>query len=559
MPYLVAVVATLLACGIRWALDPLLGANYPYVLFFFSVLLGARCGGWKPGLFAAFLGIFLANMLFVQPRWSFLSPQWSLETGDLIAVCCFLTINGTAILFARSARNAQSRSESYARQLEREIAAHKVTQDDLRKANESLEARVAERTAELAEAKMQAETATRAKSEFLANMSHEIRTPMTAILGYADLLLDDAFEGPAAKESMGIIKRNGEHLLTLINDILDIAKIESGKLAIEMLPGSPRKIVSEVLELFHFRAEEKGLRLTAEFDDAVPNELITDPTRLRQILLNLVGNAVKFTQQGEVGVFVRWERGPATEPKLLIDIQDSGIGMSPEQVSCLFQAFQQADGSTSRRFGGTGLGLAISLRLAQMLGGTIGVTSEPGCGSTFSVSISAQPASGESNHDGERRHELAAPAIRQRANRAARSLEGSRVLLADDSPDNQKLICFVLSRSGARVATADNGRAACDLALEALARNEPFDVVLMDMQMPVLDGYAATAELRCRGYELPIIALTAHSMAADQQKSLASGCDAHLTKPIDRAQLLETVRNWSGRRSAVHAGLFVNS
>ena len=332
-PYLFAVIATTIAGGVRLVLDPLLHANYPYIVFVFSILLTARYGGWKPAFFATFLGLVLSNMLFVSPRWSFFSPQWSLHIVELVGICCFLVVSLTAVLFSRSARAAQFRSESYARQLEREIAAHVGTQEDLRHANESLEARVSARTAELVEAKLLAESANRAKSEFLANMSHEIRTPMTAILGYADLVLDDTVRGPSVKDSVAVIKRNGEHLLTLINDILDLAKIDSGKLGIERLPASPRTIVNDVLALFNFRAEEKGLRLNARFDDAVPNEIITDPTRLRQILLNLVGNAVKFTEQGGVDLRIRWEAGLAAEPKLLIEINDTGIGMNTEQLS----------------------------------------------------------------------------------------------------------------------------------------------------------------------------------------------------------------------------------
>src|SRR5579872_1114391 len=539
-PYIVAVMATMIAGGVRLALDRQLGGSYPYIVFMLSVLVAARYGGWKPALLAASLGLVLANMFFVTPRWSFVSPQWSLESANLVGMCCFLVVSSAAVAFARSARSAQLRSDSYARQLEREIAAHLDTQADLQRANESLEARVAERTAELVAAKTQAETATRAKSEFLANMSHEIRTPMTAILGFADLALDDTFEGPPIKESVAIIKRNGEHLLALINDILDLAKIESGKLAIEMRLGSPRTIVSDVLALFKFRAEEKGLRLRAAFDDSLPDAIATDPARLRQVLLNVVGNAIKFTEQGRVDLRVRWETGPALRPHLVIEVQDTGIGMTGEQMSCLFQAFQQADGSTSRRFGGTGLGLAISRQLTQMLGGTIAVTSEFGSGSTFCIRVPGEPACriderqyvSDSSIDARCKIPVDLP---------TRALGGVRVLLADDSPDNRKLISFVLQHAGALVTTAENGQIACDLALMAQANNEAFDVVLMDMQMPVVDGYLATAELRRQGYGLPIIALTAHSMPADRQKCLDAGCDAYLTKPIDQMQLVNVI------------------
>ncbi|HEY3967913.1 MAG TPA: ATP-binding protein [Planctomycetaceae bacterium] len=547
-PYVVAVVTTAAATVVRLLLDPLLRANYPYIVFIVSVVLTIRYGGWKPAFLAAVLGIIIANSFFVSPRWSFLSPQWSLQTVDLTPICCFLFVCLATILYAKSEHSAQLRSESYARQLEQEIAAHVHTQENLRQANESLEARVSERTTELVEAKLRAETATRAKSEFLANMSHEIRTPMTAILGHADLLLDDAVQPATIKESIGIIKKNGVHLLTLINDILDLAKFESGKLGIEMIPSSPRTIVGDVMALFHFRTEEKGLRLSAEFDDAVPDRIFTDPTRLRQILLNLVSNAIKFTEQGGVHLRVRWEAGTAAEPKLLVEVQDTGIGLTTEQMSSLFQAFQQADGSTSRRFGGTGLGLAISRRLAQMMGGIILVTSELGSGTTFCVSVAGQPA-GRDDDDAGRSVSPTAVLPAASSGQSPLPLDGVRILLAEDSPDIEKLISYALRRSGAQVTIAQNGQIVCQTALEALARNEPFQVILMDMQMPVLDGYAATGQLRRSGYELPIIALTAHSMPTDRQRCLDAGCDDYLTKPIDRDQLVASIARW--RRPAI--------
>ncbi len=547
MPYIVAVVATVIAAGVRQVLEPLLQGNYPYIVFIFPVLLATRYGGRKPAFVAAVLGLLAANALFVNPRWSFVSPQWSLHAADLIAICSFVFVSCAAILYSESVRAARLRAESYARRLEQEIAAHVSTQGYLLQANETLEARVSKRTSELVEAKLLAEAATRAKSEFLANMSHEIRTPMTAILGYADLVLDDTVPATKIKDSVAIIKRNGEHLLSLINDILDLAKIESGKLVIEKIPGSPREIVREVLALFDIRAQENRLRLDAAFDCSVPDEIITDPTRLRQILLNLVGNAIKFTEHGGVQLRVRWNAGPASEPTLLIEIHDTGIGMKPEQIASLFQAFQQADGSTSRRFGGTGLGLAISRRLAEMMGGTLTVTSENGSGSTFCVSVSGQPASpvgGGPTH----RKVSGKGTCAIMASPTPRPLDGSRILVAEDAPDNQALISFVLRRAGGLVTIAENGQIACRLALEATARNEPFDVILMDMQMPVLDGYQATGELRRQRYERPVIALTAHSMADDQQKCLDAGCDDYLTKPIDRQQLVERIERWCRQR-----------
>ncbi|HEY3965085.1 MAG TPA: ATP-binding protein [Planctomycetaceae bacterium] len=389
-----------------------------------------------------------------------------------------------------------------------------------------------------------AEAATKAKSEFLANMSHEIRTPMTAILGYADLVLDETDLRPSVRDSVATIKRNGEQLLSIIDDILDLSKIEAGKLVVEQVAYSPRKLVGEVVELLSLRATDKGLRLDAEFSPAIPTAILIDPTRLRQILLNLVGNAVKFTKSGSVHVRVRWENSGSAKPMLLIEIHDTGIGMTPEQLASLFQPFQQADSSMSRQFGGSGLGLAISQRLAQILGGTIVVASEFGVGTTFCVSIVGRPAdlpnlpragrqsiSGETDNPTQKELPL---------------LHGARLLLAEDAPDSQRLLSYLLQRAGATVTIAENGRIACDQALAAKAQGDPFHVVLMDMQMPVLDGYRATAELRERGYEHPVIALTAHSMSTDRLKCLDAGCNTYLTKPIDRLQFLTTVRRWCG-------------
>ncbi len=389
-----------------------------------------------------------------------------------------------------------------------------------------------------------AEAATKAKSEFLANMSHEIRTPMTAILGYADLVLDENDLRPSVRESVATIKRNGEQLLSIINDILDLSKIEAGKLVVEQLAYSPRKLVAEVVELLSLRAKEKGLRLSAEFSPAIPRAILIDPTRLRQILLNLVGNAVKFTKSGSVHIRVRWENPGRSKPMLLVEIHDTGIGMTPEQLASLFQPFQQADSSMSRQFGGSGLGLAISQRLAQILGGTIVVASEFGIGTTFCVSVVGLPAD-PPIHPRARGQSIGDVTVNP-TNQELPLLHGARLLLAEDAPDSQRLLSCLLQRAGATVTIAENGRMACDLALEAAAQGSPFHVILMDMQMPVLDGYRATTELRERGYDFPIIALTAHSMSTDRLKCLDAGCNTFLTKPVDRVQFLSTVRRWCG-------------
>jgi signal transduction histidine kinase/ActR/RegA family two-component response regulator len=421
------------------------------------------------------------------------------------------------------------------------------------RSNDELEQRVEARTRELAEQARQvalardaAEAASRAKSDFLANMSHEIRTPMTAILGYADLLVDPSQAESQRIEHIQTVRRNGEHLMAIINDILDISKIEAGAMTVEQIELDPIAMVRDSIELMQVRARAKGLELSAEFGLPLPARIESDPVRLRQILVNLIGNAIKFTEQGSVRVIV--EADP-TARSLRFKIADSGIGMSPEQVSKLFRPFTQADDTMTRRYGGTGLGLAISQRLSQMLGGDVVVESTLGVGTTFTISIDAGDGAFE-----RLAHEL--PALPK-----ATSTQGTtrlmtltaRVLLAEDGPDNQRLISFHLRKAGATVDVAENGKVAIDRIKQATAAGTPYDVIFMDMQMPELDGYSATAALRLRGCTLPIIALTAHAMASDREKCLAAGCDDYLTKPIARDDLIAACSKWAAGRICGHA------
>jgi signal transduction histidine kinase/CheY-like chemotaxis protein len=386
------------------------------------------------------------------------------------------------------------------------------------------------RTRELQAAKIAAEHATESKSQFLANMSHEIRTPMTAILGYTDLMVDPTQSPSDRFDCIQTIRRNAGHLLTVINDILDLSKIEAGKMALEHINTSPMQIIADVASLVRGRALEKGLSFDVEYLGPIPRTIQSDPTRLRQILLNLCGNAVKFTHTG--GVRVVCGLVP-DQPCLRFDIVDTGIGLSPEQQDHLFAPFTQADTSTTRKFGGTGLGLAISRRLATMLGGDVTLTSEPGRGSSFTVHVPTGPLEGVELIDPARE---AGPSPEAAPDTTPVSLAGVRVLLAEDGPDNQRLIAFVLRKAGALVDIAENGRVAVNRAQAAA-----FDVVLMDMQMPELDGYGATSLLRRKGYDRPIIALTAHAMSGDRDKCLNAGCTDYTTKPIDRAALLRLV------------------
>ncbi|MFQ5505085.1 MAG: ATP-binding protein [Planctomycetota bacterium] len=383
-----------------------------------------------------------------------------------------------------------------------------------------------------------AQAADRAKSDFLANMSHEIRTPMTAIMGFADLLLEEQrLERQPASHAETIL-RNGEHLLSILNDILDFSKIEAGKLEMEEVAFGPWSIVQETLDLFESRATEKGLALRVTNRGPIPCRIRSDPTRLRQILINLVNNAIKFTLVGNVEVSLSLERGESPNPLLAFEVADTGIGISEEQLGRLFQPFVQADTSSVRRFGGTGLGLAICKRLVQLLEGDIRVESKCNEGSRFRFRIPTGPLDGVEL--------LAEPATSVSAQMAQKrdpvemELHG-KILLAEDGTDNQRLISFLLEKAGAEVWIADNGRIAIEMIKKAEELKEPFDLVVMDMQMPELDGYSATRVLRQMDFEGTIIALTAHAMRGDREKCLDAGCDDYATKPIKRRVLLETV------------------
>jgi PAS domain S-box-containing protein len=408
---------------------------------------------------------------------------------------------------------------------------------------------------ELVQARAAAEAANRAKSEFLANMSHEIRTPLTAILGYTELLRDDGDLGRAPEQriaTIDTIQGAGQHLLTIINDILDISKIEAGKMTVESVETPLVGLLQEIQSLLRPRAAEKGVELTTRLASALPEHILSDPTRLRQILMNLAGNAVKFTDEGAITILAREETRRGTQ-RLLIDVEDTGPGMTPAQVARLFTSFGQADASVTRRHGGSGLGLTISHRLAQLLGGSVSlVRTEPGEGSCFRLELPLVPAPGAALVE-----RLGATVGRSRARppasqRSAPVLAG-RVLLAEDGRDNQTIIAFHMRKAGAELDVASNGRIALEMLERAATEGRPYDLLLTDIQMPEMDGYTLARALRDCGNRIPIVALTAHAMAEDRKRCLDAGCDDYAVKPIDKTKLLATCAKWIAKRPGADA------
>jgi signal transduction histidine kinase/CheY-like chemotaxis protein len=415
---------------------------------------------------------------------------------------------------------------------------------------------------DLQHAREKAEAAATSMSLFLANMSHEIRTPMTAILGFAEVLSEEQANPADQSFAIGAIRRSSENLLTIINDILDLSKIEAGGMGVEIVPCAPLSIIQDVVALMQVQALAGGLELFMELKAPVPEMIETDPTRLRQILINLIGNAIKFTKHGGVKVVVDLTKeklepridqdsndAPPEDIRLRIQVMDTGIGINDAQRNKLFQRFTQADPSTTRRFGGTGLGLTISRHFSRMLGGNITSSSEVGLGSVFTVEVGIGNASSNKMVSilPPYPHEKVNLKLKNAAvsNNPTQSKNEITVLVAEDGEDNQRLIVHHLSRAGIKVIVANNGLEAVDLAVAAQKQSRAPDVILMDMQMPIMDGYEATLKLRELGWRGAIVAITAHAMTGDRERCTQAGCDDYLTKPINSKALIQTVQKFA--------------
>lgn len=411
--------------------------------------------------------------------------------------------------------------------------------EELRRYREHLEEQVAVRTAELVRineelrrAKDAAEEASRLKSQFLANISHDLRTPMNGVIGMTALALRTELD-EHQRDYLTTVLESAESLLCLLNDILDFSKIEAGKLTLEEIPFGLGELVEQTVKSLRVDAEQKGLALTWSIDPALPARLIGDPTRLRQILNNLIGNAIKFTERGQVDVEVKLDLSTGREVVVHVVVRDTGIGIPPEKLETIFEPFTQADGSTTRRFGGTGLGLSIASRLAGLMGGRIWVESEVGKGSIFHVRLrlAAPPP------------DVGQPALTPAA--TGRSPTPSlRILLAEDNPINRKVIVKMLELEGHQVSVAADGMEAVELAAR-----EPFDLVLMDVQMPAMSGLEAARLIRqgerATGVHIPIVALTASAMKGDRERCLEAGMDDYLSKPVRPDALNEIIARYA--------------
>ena len=395
---------------------------------------------------------------------------------------------------------------------------------------------------ELAASKKRAELANRSKAAFIANVSQEIRTPLTSIIGYAEVLLKDASLSNTSAANIGplaTIHQHGKYVIRIIDDVLDLSRIESRKIKIESSNFSLSKLFADLEKKMQPRAEKKGLAWNVKIDPSLPKTISTDAKRLYKIIINLLGNAFRFTQAGSVTLSAKLAQHTDELLTLEISVIDTGIGIEPSQLEKIFQPFVKLDVSLAKEFNGIGLGLPISSHFANLLGGKISVQSKPGTGSKFTLRLGVPNSNPTELHP---QNTVEEP--KTSVEYADSPLVNARVLVVDDNLINQNLISLVLSRAGAEVEVADNGLSGLDLALDAYGQGKPYDVILMDMQMPVMDGATAVKELREGGYHNPIVALTAHTMTHDQEKCMDAGCDAYAIKPIDHGKLIDLVASF---------------
>jgi signal transduction histidine kinase/ActR/RegA family two-component response regulator len=457
-----------------------------------------------------------SKIIDLQPTWSFLPIIILIGSGDLALG------NPTALNFLKPLRNTTL--------LERPVRIGTLTsviQSSL--ADRRRQYEVSKLLSALEISKQEALDATKTKSMFLANMSHEIRSPLGAIMGFSDLLKAPDISEKETSEYISVIDRNSRQLLRIIDNILDLTKVEAGKLQIEHVEFSLKELLSDFKSIMEFRAKDKGILFEIKFKGLIPEFVTSDPTRLRQILTNIVGNAIKFTEHGHVGLELEIKN-----QDLLFTVTDTGIGISVEQAENLFQPFQQADLTTTRKFGGTGLGLVLTRKLCEALNGTFVLEkSTPNAGSVFTATIRADSFRNSKILDSNSLTvDITGDSKPETAN--LKILEGMKILIVDDSSDNQVLFNLILTHAGAKTKIASDGNEGVKLAMD-----DKFDVILMDVQMPHMDGHEATKTLRQQGHNEPIIALTAHAMNEEKERAKQSGFTGFLAKPVRRSNLIE--------------------